>query len=51
MKIALTGGIGAEISAWISEHYFNYLDAPVVRVAALDTAYSICAHTRTKLSP
>ncbi len=34
---SLTGGIGAEISAWISEHLFQYLDAPVVRVAGLDT--------------
>lgn len=33
----LTGGIGAEISAWINEHCFNYLDAPVIRVASLDT--------------
>lgn len=33
----LTGGIGAEISAWINEHYFNQLDAPVMRVASLDT--------------
>jgi len=33
----LTGGIGAEISAWVSEHYFTLLDAPVVRVASLDT--------------
>lgn len=34
---SLTGGIGAEISAWLSEHCFRYLDAPVMRVAALDT--------------
>ena len=34
----LTGGIGAEISALISEHCFQYLDAPVIRVASLDTA-------------
>ena len=34
----LTGGIGGEISAWISEHCFQYLDAPVIRVASLDTA-------------
>jgi 2-oxoisovalerate dehydrogenase E1 component len=34
----LTGGIGGEISAWISEHCFQDLDAPVIRVASLDTA-------------
>jgi len=33
----LTGGIGGEIAAWISEHCFQYLDAPVVRCASLDT--------------
>ena len=33
----LTGGIGAEISAWINEHCFQHLDAPVRRVASLDT--------------
>ncbi len=33
----LTGGIGAEISAWISEHCFEQLDAPVIRCASLDT--------------
>ncbi len=34
----LTGGIGGEIAAWIGEHLFQYLDAPVMRVASLDTA-------------
>jgi 2-oxoisovalerate dehydrogenase E1 component len=33
----LTGGIGGELGAWISEHCFEYLDAPVRRVASLDT--------------
>lgn len=33
----LTGGIGGDIAAWISEHCFNYLDAPVKRCASLDT--------------
>lgn len=33
----LTGGIGGEVSAWISEHCFNLLDAPIVRCASLDT--------------
>jgi 2-oxoisovalerate dehydrogenase E1 component len=30
------GGIGADIAAWISENLFEYLDAPVMRVASLD---------------
>ena len=33
----LTGGIGGEISAWIAEHCFEYIDAPVMRCASLDT--------------
>ncbi len=34
----LTNGFGAELSAHIAEHCFQYLDAPVIRCASLDTA-------------
>ncbi len=34
----MTGGIGGEIAAWIGENLFQHLDAPVMRVASLDTA-------------
>jgi len=33
----LTGGVGAEIAAWIGEYCFQWLDAPVLRCASLDT--------------
>lgn len=33
----LTGGLGGEIAAWVAEHCFEYLDAPVMRCASLDT--------------
>lgn len=33
----LIGGLGSEIAAFISENAFQYLDAPVIRSASLDT--------------
>jgi 2-oxoisovalerate dehydrogenase E1 component len=37
------GGIGADLSAYISEHLFEHLDAPVLRVAGLDTPIPFAA--------
>lgn len=36
-EATLTGGVGAEIAAWIGEHCYALLDAPVMRCASLDT--------------
>ena len=33
----MVGGLGGEISAYITEHLFEHLDAPIIRVAALNT--------------
>ncbi len=34
---SLTGGIGGELAAWVAEHCFELLDAPIMRCASLDT--------------
>ena len=36
-EATLTGGIGGEIAAFISQHAFEYLDGPITRLAAIDT--------------
>ncbi|MEX2588577.1 MAG: alpha-ketoacid dehydrogenase subunit beta, partial [Chitinophagales bacterium] len=47
----LTGGIGGEISAYISEHLFEYLDAPPRRVAALDTPVPFTGNLENNFLP
>jgi 2-oxoisovalerate dehydrogenase E1 component len=37
LEDTLTSGFGGDISAWIAEHCFGLLDAPVLRCASLDT--------------
>jgi 2-oxoisovalerate dehydrogenase E1 component len=47
----MTGGIGAEIAAWVSEHCFDVLDAPVVREASLDTPVPFAADLERNFLP
>lgn len=47
----LTGGIGAEIAAWIAEHCFQYLDAPVMREGSLDTPVPFCVPLEQNFLP
>lgn len=47
----LTGGIGGEIAAWISENAFQHLDAPVLREASLDTAIPFAATLEQNFLP
>jgi 2-oxoisovalerate dehydrogenase E1 component len=47
----LIGGIGGELSAWINEHLFEQLDAPVMRVASLDTPIPFAAALEKNFLP
>lgn len=45
----ITGGIGAEIASTISEDKFEYLDAPVKRIASLDTPVPFATHIESNV--
>ncbi|MBS4070554.1 MAG: dehydrogenase E1 component subunit alpha/beta [Algoriphagus sp.] len=47
----LTGGIGAEICAWISEHCFKDLDAPIMREGSLDTPVPFAPNLEKQFLP
>lgn len=47
----MIGGIGGELSAYISEHLFEHLDAPVKRVASLDTPFPFAKDLERQFLP
>jgi 2-oxoisovalerate dehydrogenase E1 component len=47
----ITGGIMAELSAFITEELFDYLDAPVVRVGSLDTPVPFASDLEANFLP
>ena len=47
----LLGGIGGELAAYVSEHLFEHLDAPVLRVASLDTPVPFAAALEANFLP
>lgn len=50
-EASLTGGFGGELAAWIGEHCFELLDAPVRRLASLDTPVPFAAGLEAQYLP
>jgi 2-oxoisovalerate dehydrogenase E1 component len=48
---SLFGGIASDISALISEHCFEHLDAPIKRVASLETPIPFASHLESIYLP
>jgi 2-oxoisovalerate dehydrogenase E1 component len=48
---SLFGGIASDISALISEHCFEYLDAPIKRVASMETPIPFAAQLEDQYLP
>ena len=46
-----TGGVGAEIATQVTEQSFDYLDAPIRRVAGLDTPVPYCTKLENLVYP
>ena len=44
-----TSGFGAEIAATLSEQVFEYLDAPIIRLASLDMPTPFSSQIETKV--
>ncbi|MEM7574543.1 MAG: dehydrogenase E1 component subunit alpha/beta [Bacteroidota bacterium] len=50
-EATLTGGPGGELASWIGEHCFELLDAPVRRLASMDTPIPFNAELEKQFLP
>lgn len=50
-EATLIGGVGAELSAYISEKLFEHLDGPVLRVASMDTPVPFAVELEEQFLP
>ena len=50
-EATLTGGISGELAALVAEHHFEHLDAPVLRVASLDTPVPFAKNLENNFLP